>query len=59
MVEELPHIQELYDRAFGKKLDHYLTHGWMDADDYATCTDAQKVVIQTLKRSISRITKRT
>lgn len=56
MVQES--IQEgpgLTRTEWNKVLDRYLTEKTMEADQYATMNEAQRRVIQELKKSFSRI----
>jgi hypothetical protein len=47
---------ELRTKEFNRIIDHYLTTGTMNAEDYESLTQIQKTVIQTIKRSFARIT---
>lgn len=47
---------ELREPEFNRKVDYYLTHGSLPADNYATCTPNQKLVLQCIKRSFARLT---
>ncbi len=49
---------ELKTREFNKVIDKYLTEGTLDAEEYEECTPRQKDIIQTIKRSFQRLTKR-
>lgn len=48
---------ELKDRDFNRKLDHFLTTNTMTAEDYATLTPRQIDVIQCIKRALARLPK--
>lgn len=48
--------EELRYRQFNEIIDGYLNKGTMTPNQYDSCTKAQKVVIQCLKRAFARCT---
>lgn len=47
--------QGIDQKAWNKALDRYLSDNTMEADLYASMSDAQKYVIQEIKKSVKRI----
>ncbi len=50
-----PNGDGLTDKDFNKAIDRYLTQGDMDSEAYESMSDAQKDVIQCIKRANKRI----
>lgn len=50
--------EETYDKEFNKVVDHYIETGRLSPVMYSTCTPTQKIIIQTIKRSFKRLTKK-